>query len=110
MEERQRAAFIKSRIGLITSMSDGNIGALTVIDTMMTKDPEMLFTDLLSLDDMNIRGSQLYVGYNDFAGRDINKFIAAIRSRSQEMVDVINRECGNQDGVAVTHGHSFNRG
>ena len=37
--------------------------------------------DILSLDDMNMRGSQIWVAYKDHCGQDIEKFIACIKER-----------------------------
>lgn len=99
---------------VIVKMSEGNPGALTVlVDMLKTQDPTALM-NILSLDDMNIRGSQIWVGYKDHCGSDMDKFIQAVKDRDADMVETINRECYHpeidNDGYkhrAVTSGASF---
>jgi hypothetical protein len=56
---------------------------------------------------MNIRGSQIWVGYKDFAHEDINVFKEALLKRDEEMVNMINDECASYGEIAVTHGGSY---
>ncbi len=65
---------------------------------------------------MNIRGSQIWVGYKDHCKQDIEAFKTAISQRDQAMVDTINSECFQPDldyegykEKAVTSGASFTR-
>jgi len=69
---------------------------------------------LLSLDDMNMRGSQIWVGYKGHCGEDIEKFVQCINDRDSNMVEVVNKECyhpeieyDGYDEKAVTNGASF---
>lgn len=90
-------------------MSEGNPGALSVLAKIMKDDPTG-FGTVLHLDDMNIRGPQIWLGFKDFAGEDLDKFTEAVSGRSQEMVDVINGCHGSEPGeLAVTGGASFSR-
>ena len=62
--------------------------------------------DILNLDDMNIRGSQVWLGYKDHCGEDIEKFVQCAKNRDESMVEAIN---ANSEEVAVRHGASFTR-
>lgn len=104
-----------STMDVVVKMAEGNPGGLSVLTQMIP----FSFLEILSLDDMNIRGSQIWVGYKDHCGEDLAKFIECIIQRDQDMVDTINRECHRPDLVAlygdaygheaVTSGASFNR-
>ena len=94
-------------IDLIVMMSEGNPGAVKVLaDIMQTKNG--LLT-VLTLDDMNIRGTQVWVGYKDHCGQDINRFMEAIHKREQAMIDCINKvgKQGNHEHKAVVGGASL---
>lgn len=45
---------------------------------------------ILTMDDMNIRGNQLYVIYEHFEGRDIKKTIQDIYNRNETMIEFVN--------------------
>lgn len=60
-------------------MSEGNPGALRVLMEIFQKDGGLLY--ILTLDDMEIYGSKIWVGYKDHCGMDINKYIESIRKR-----------------------------
>jgi hypothetical protein len=78
---------------LITEMSEGNPGALSVL-------VELDLDLILDLDDMNIRGPQIWVGYKDHCGKSIERFKTLVRKRDKAMVDTINRECyGLEEGM-----------
>lgn len=95
-------------IDLAVLMSEGNPGAATVLGRLMQNDKD--FPLILNLDDMNIRGTQIWIGYKDFCGEDMDKFKTAIGDRSPEMVEIINKvgQLGNHSHKAVTQGASFN--
>lgn len=61
----------------------------------------------LNLDDMNMRGSQIAVAYSDYAGRDVQKFIAAVNERDSLMVAAVNEKCAYTGEIAVTGGASL---
>lgn len=91
-------------------MSEGNPGALTVMANILKQGGDS-FTVFLDMDDMNIRGTQIWVGYKDHCGQDLEKFVKCCRDRDQAMVDTINREGrkGNHPHLAVRHGGSYER-
>jgi hypothetical protein len=57
---------------MIFTMSEGNPGAMRVVMEMM-KDPRS-FMDILLLDSLDIRGSKIWLVYNDCCNQDMNKY------------------------------------
>ena len=70
-------------------LGEGNPGALRVCAQILKENPKDGILDLLHMDDMGMKGPAIWIGFKDYAGQDLTKFIQAIRSRSQEMVSVI---------------------
>lgn len=64
---------------IILKMSEGNPGALRVLMKMLRKEDGIIY--VFTLDDMGIYGSQIWVGYKDHCGQDIDKFIESIKKR-----------------------------
>ena len=96
---------------IAVTMAERNPGAASVIAKLLKDDSATGFMKLLDLDDMNIRGTQIWIGYKDHCGQDIEKFKQALHDRDSEMVSTINKEClheGFQE-KAVTSGASFGR-
>lgn len=89
-----------SYMDLMILMSEGNPGALTVLAEMFKRGDNGIMA-MLHLDDMNIRGSQVWVGYKDHCGHDLDKFLECIRERSPEMVQTINQICAGYGEIAV---------
>jgi hypothetical protein len=95
---------------LIMQMSQGNIGAVSVLVKLFEDvDPMTALPDVLHLDDMNMRGPQIWVGYNDYCGQNIEEFRKCLRNRDASMVEKVNSMCCYRPGAqrAVTHGASF---
>lgn len=90
---------------LLAAMSEGDAAAEAVVGKLLFSGFDGLFT-IGSLDDMNIRGRQITVGFNKYAGGDLSKFTAAVESRDQALVDAINSEFGPGAYKAVTYGAS----
>lgn len=107
---RERIELRDTVTDIIHKMSEGNPGALTVIMKMLEKGPEGVF-ELLSLDDMNIRGTQIWVGFKDYCKCDLDNFVKSIKERDEGMVTRINivGSEGNHSEIAVTRGASFKR-
>ena len=104
---RNKIKLYDTKPSILIKMAEGNPGGLNVlIDLSHTMDD--FFTYILSLDDMNIRGSQIWVGYKDYCNQNIDDFKNAIKARDPEMVRVINSVCSTYGELAVTHGASFN--
>ena len=98
-----------SMFDVIYKISEGVPGAIVGITELMKSD-EAGFMLLLGLDDMNIRGSQVWEAYKYLYKEDGKKFAQAVRNRDKNMVDFINEEMASVGGEkAVTGGASFDR-
>lgn len=104
MNKRKKVQLNMTMTDVLIQMSESNPGAISVMVQLLKKD-ENNFMFILSLDDMNIRGEQIWVGYKDYCKENIDTFIEAIKTRDKKMVDVINKECKRY--IAVTSGGSW---
>lgn len=96
-------------IDTIMKMADGNPGAIVGLTSMLKADKTGGLL-LLDLDDMNIRGSQIWEAYKYLYNGDGEKFAEAVSKRDPKMVDFINQELASVGGEkAVTGGASFDR-
>jgi len=97
-----------SKEEIIYVMSEGNPGALTVMENIMKTSfiPEQGLGIILSMAEMNIRGYQIWLVYKDYAGEDIVKFKKAIHYQEQEMIDFLNEnpECKADGLITVKKG------
>jgi hypothetical protein len=97
-EMRKKIELDMSVKDIVVEMSEGNPGAINVMMSMIEKLGITTATlDILRMEDMNIRGSQIWVGYKDFAGGDMEKFVGALRDRNKEMISLINENSGVQE-------------
>ncbi|KKL93772.1 hypothetical protein LCGC14_1871420 [marine sediment metagenome] len=96
---REPIDFMVSTQLVINQMSEGIIGVVVVLAALVTEGHPLLIN---TLDDMNIRGSQIWVGYKDHCGENIELFIRCIQARCPDMVNTINTECLEEQ--AVTEG------
>jgi hypothetical protein len=71
---------------LVVTMSEGNVGAISVIRQVLESSPIDGFMRLLDLDDMNMRGSQIWVGFKNHCGGEIDVFLDAAKNRGPELV------------------------
>lgn len=93
---------------MVTKLSEGNPGAMNVITQMLNKNPASI-VQLLSLDDMNIRGTQIWIAYKDYCGESLDLFIDAIKNRDKDMILAVNINCAKQGtkDKAVQSGASY---
>jgi hypothetical protein len=100
-----------STMDMLMLMSEGNPGALNVLAQIVRGDPNGFIT-ILNLDDMNIRGTQIWVGFKDYCGSDMEKFKTLVTARDPKMIAHINREGvrGNHTAKAVKCGASSPNG
>jgi hypothetical protein len=91
---------------VVFKMSEGNPGAVNVLSQILNKDQMAGMMNILSLDDMNMRGPQIWVGYKDHCGEDIDTFINKIRGRDLQMLKAVNEQCSSDGETAVPHGGS----
>lgn len=106
--KRTKISFTDNLGGVIVTMAEGNPGALTVLMQLVKDDP-MGFMDVLNLDDMDMRGPQIWIAYKDHCKGDIEAFRKAVRDRDPEMVKTVNESRGNDPAApkAVVHGASY---
>ena len=111
--------FNTSTTELISIMSEGNPGGLRILMEIMQRESDLMnpkpsidsipaFMHILNMDDMNIRGSDIWIGYKDFAKEDLDLFLIAIKNRDIELVSMINQYCQHNEKVVV-FGGSKNR-
>lgn len=84
---RQPIDFNQDIREVIALMSEGNPGALNVLSQLAFTDPTLIAV----LDDMNIRGPQIWLGYKDHCGQQLERFTRCIRERDAAMLNTINR-------------------
>lgn len=93
----------------IYKISEGVPGAIVGVTKLMESDEAGLML-LLGLDDMNIRGSQVWEAYKYLYNEDAKKFAEAVKHRDEKMVNFINEEMASVGGEkAVIGGASFDR-
>jgi len=86
-------------------MSEGNPGAASVLSKLVELNSRS-YAALMILDDMNIRGTQIWVAFKDYCNENLNYFYDCILSRDQGMIDKVNEEGrrGNHIHKAVKGG------
>ena len=94
-------------LGIITEMSEGNPGAAVALAGLARFNPPEFIMTMLILDDMNIRGAQIWIGFKDFCGSDPARFFDKIKERDPGMVEFINRSRGHAGDQAVIAGASY---
>jgi hypothetical protein len=87
---------------VLVKMSEGNPGAITVLTQMLLEDHNN-FMFILHMDNMNMRGASIWIGYKDHCKEDIKVFIEAVKNRDKDMINTINRELG----IEVVKGADF---
>ncbi len=70
---------------LVVTMSEGNVGAISVIRQVLESSPMDGFMRLLDLDDMNMRGPQIWVGFKNHCEGGIDVFLEAVKNRDPEL-------------------------
>jgi hypothetical protein len=83
-----------SLINIIHKLSEGNPGAIEVILQLIEIDKKTAMPKFLILHELNLHGPAIWIGYKDYCGQDINKFIECIDKRDPEMMVMIKKEMG----------------
>lgn len=111
---RKKIELSDTTADVLLKMAEGNPGAITVLTAILDTYGNEGLMLILSLDDMNVRGSQIWVGYKDYCGEDINKFVQCINDRDRDMLNTINSQCYRPEidndacqHMAVRSGASF---
>lgn len=104
---RKRISFMMNIQEMIITMTEGNPGALGVLTGMIINTNRLHC--ILHLDDMNMRGSQIWIAYKNYCDNNMEKFVDCVQKRDPEMVAMVNKMHFEQGGteVAVTSGASF---
>ena len=109
MEQLRKGIDLKDSImDILILMSEGNPGAATVLAQLM-QDRDMGLIAIMHLDDMNIRGTQIWIGYKEYCKENIENFKEAIFRRDPIMIAKINEEGlrGNHSYKATTGQASY---
>jgi hypothetical protein len=95
-------------LDLVEVVAEGNIGAARVLADLVRLVPAALLA-LLALDDMNMRGSQVWIGFKYHCGEDYGQFLKAVYDRDPAMIAKVNELHAQQGGeeVAVREGASY---
>ncbi len=100
-----------SVLDMLLLMAEGNPGAATVLSQIMNKYDAGAMR-IFDLDDMNIRGSQIWVAFKDVCNEDLDVLCEKLRKRDPSMVEAVNKEMLRDPyfgWLAVQHGASSNR-
>ena len=79
IKTKEKIKLTDSLLDIMMKMSGGNPGALRVLMEILECDEGLL--RILDLDNMGIYGSQIWVGYKNHCGSDIEKLIELIKNR-----------------------------
>lgn len=108
---REEIDINKSVLDMLMLMAEGNMGAASVISQIMNKYDAGSMC-IFTLDDMNIRGVQIWVGYKDACEEDINTFCQRVKQRDPSLVKAINTITSRDPSfkwLAVERGAPSNR-
>jgi len=108
-KRRERISISGNMLDLFMQMSEGNPGAITALsEVIKADDASSGLVPILNLDDMGMRGAQIWVAYSDHCKKDIKVFMQAIKDRDPAMVATVNacRGCGDVPR-AVEYGESY---
>jgi len=83
---------------ILIAMAEGDPGGLSVL--MKLREGGVLLVMAVLLDQMNMRGLQIWVAYKHWAGQDMDKLMKGLLEQDQGMVDVVNAECATYGEVA----------
>ncbi len=74
---------------VLEKMSNGNPGALNVLNRIIDKKEEQGFKLILKMDSLGLRGSSIWICYKDYCKKDIDKFISEIKSPDSGMMNFV---------------------
>jgi hypothetical protein len=97
--ERKKLRLDMTTMELVTTMAEGNPGAISVMVQIIQNESGNGLLDLLNFDDMNMRGPQIWVAYKDVCGQNIDLLLEKLKSRDTEMVSKVNDVMGASIGA-----------
>jgi len=77
---------------VLEKMAEDNPGARWILLRILGIYGKPGIRYILILDDMNIRGTQIFIGYKQHCQSDLGRFVECIEQRSPELVETINNE------------------
>ena len=77
---------------VLIKAAEDNPSAVKVLMKIMQKFHYAGFSIILQLDDMNIRGTQIFVGYKYHCRGNLDRFIECINNKDSKMLETINNE------------------
>jgi hypothetical protein len=107
MSQRQPIKMTDDTESVVVKMGEKDKKTIKVLVKLLNQYGLDGFNLIIDLDDMNIRGSQVWQGYKDYCEEDLNKFATAISTRDPNMIDLINRNASSN--LAVIRGAAFKR-
>jgi hypothetical protein len=108
MTSREEINIDGSVLDMLLLMSEGNPGAATVLSRIMNKCDAGAMS-IFDLDDMNIRGSQIWVAFKYVCNEDLDMLCEKLKKRDPSMVEAINKEMSRiptYEWLAVQRGAS----
>lgn len=108
MEVREHINPEDSMNTIIDKMTEGNPGAAVVLGALAkkAKDASDVLFPIFDMDDMNIRGSQIWIGFKVCCEHNLDVFVEKLEHRDQGLVDEVNKFglMGNHVWKAVVRG------
>ena len=95
-------------LNVLLKLAEGNPGAISVLKQMLSSPDPMSSMLFVVLEDMNMRGSQIWVGYKDHCGENLEKFMQCLKDNDPKMIATVNLNSG-VDEQAVTSGNCFSQ-
>lgn len=106
--QRQEILPTDTPFDIITKMSEGVPGASVLLSSAVKNDMRGWFL-VMELDNMNMRGSQIWLAYKDYCGENIELFWDCVKNHDAKMIDAVNIEsakCGQKDKAIQVGGSS----
>jgi hypothetical protein len=110
MKSTRKSLTLESNLASMSSiLADGNMAAFTLL-LSMARDGDYMDTMLtfLGIDDLNLRGEQVYVAFKH-CNSDIPTFVEAVGKRDQALIDAVNKQVAVPSGEQAFSGASFKR-
>jgi len=91
---------------VLDTMSEGHYGSTDALLQIIQRSPSPLDT-IFDLDDMNMRGRQIWHAWHDVCGQDMTAFVQRVTDRDPNLVAAVNALTPEEPERAVRQGGSF---
>jgi hypothetical protein len=78
-------------MGTITRMVEGHLGAARVLAELYDGYGLGALMAMIDLDDMNMRGEQIWIAFKEWCREDLHLFITKVTERDPLMVECVNK-------------------